>query len=62
MQSSLLVYYRKRHWQVTPPEALSPGKEAKYAKCESTENLLHRNKALNDNQHDDDAVSRDNIN
>ena len=28
---------RKRRRQTTPPEALSPGKEAKFAKCEAKE-------------------------
>ena len=28
---------RERRWEATPPEALSPGKEAKIAKCEAEE-------------------------
>lgn len=37
VQSGLPANCRKRHQQVTPPEALSPGKEAKYVKGEVEE-------------------------
>ena len=37
IQSGLPQNCRKRHRQVTPPEALSPEKEAKIAKCEAEE-------------------------
>ncbi len=37
IQSSLAPNCRKKRREVTPPEALSPGKEAKIAKCEAEE-------------------------
>ena len=37
IQSNFPPNYRKRHRQVTPPETLSPGKEAKIAKYEAEE-------------------------
>ena len=37
VQSDLPPDCRKTHWQVTPPESLSPGKEAEIAKCEAEE-------------------------
>ena len=37
IQSDLPPNCRKRHRQVTPPETLSPGKEAEIVKCEAEE-------------------------
>jgi len=36
-QIGLPLNCRKRRREATPPEALSPGKEAKFAKCEAEE-------------------------
>lgn len=37
VMNSLVPNCRKRRREATPPEALSPGKEAKIAKCEAEE-------------------------
>ena len=37
IQSDLPLNCRKKHRQATPPETLSPGKEAEIAKCEAEE-------------------------